>query len=915
MPQSRDDGAASDVSTTGEVRIDQYRVEHLIGRGHASVVYFATDDRQRGLAVKVLDPDRVQRPFFQEHLEADLRAISRLAHPRILPVYRFGIEEHGRVFVAMAFAPSGTLQKLLSSGTLTLAEAQPVLEAVADALQGAHAVGVVHHDVKPSNVLFDASGRAYLGDFGVPRTSYGLLGTPGYIAPEELLGLNPDRRVDVHALGVVAFEMLTGTSPYVRATPTETILATVQEPVPSASRLNQRLPAEVDLVLARAMAKMPEERYPTAVEFVTDLAHVMSGSEPKRVWESLFHPSWAAPEEATPSASTRKDQFEQSVAKLEEVLKLALTASVMVDQNSFIVGWNGLAERTFGWSMDEIHGRSLVTTMIPPKYRELHERGLSKYLETGEGPVLGQKLELSALHKDGREFPVELSITEAVRSGNSARILAFVRDISQERLSQRMEAVRAALAPAIEEAGTLQAAASRVLGTIAKELDWAVGMLWLSDSQGTALRLEGTWHSDEIDSARLEEAARAAEYARGDGVPGRAWARGEPVWFEDLLSGEDTPRAVAALRAGLRTVAALPILQAGAARGVVELFATTARREDRLLMNSLYELGRQLGGLSAGSLPHNASELAPAVGQRAQFELSVEKLQEVLNLALTASVMVDHNSYIVGWNGLAEQTFGWSRDEILGRSLVTTLIPPQYREAHERGLSRYLETGEGPVLGQKLELSALHKDGREFPVELSITEAVRSEHSARILAFLRDISEERLLRRTQAVRSALAQAIDEAGTLRGAAPGILETIGKELDWSVAMLWLTDSERNVLRLAETWYAEGLESGRLAKATRAAEFGKGDGVPGSVWATGEPVWFEDLLSGEDTPRAVAALRAGLRTVAALPIVQTGEVRGVVELYASTARREDPLMLNSFYDLGRQIGRAPLASTETQ
>src|SRR5215831_9462959 len=176
MPQPRDEETPSGLPVTSAQRIDQYNVEHVVGRGHGSIVYFATDSRQRGLAVKVLDPHGVQRPNFQEHLEADLRTIARLSHPRILPVYRFGVEEHGRIFVAMAFAPNGTLQKLLGAGPLNLAEAQPVLEAVADALQGAHEVGVVHHDVKPSNVLFDEAGRAYLGDFGRPRSSYGLLG-------------------------------------------------------------------------------------------------------------------------------------------------------------------------------------------------------------------------------------------------------------------------------------------------------------------------------------------------------------------------------------------------------------------------------------------------------------------------------------------------------------------------------------------------------------------------------------------------------------------------------------------------------------------------------------------------------------------------------------------------------------------
>jgi len=590
MPEADDDSTTRRMPIASGDRIDQYHLEQLLGTGHTSIVYFATDDRRQGFAVKLVDPDRVQRPNFRERLEADLRTVARLSNPHILPVYQFGIEQHGKIFVAMAFAPSGTLKELLHHGALNIADAQPVLEAVAAALQGAHEAGVVHHDVKPSNVLFDGSGRPLLGDFGMPRTSYGVLGTPGYMPPEGVLGLTPDRRADVHALGALAFEMLTGTRPYLKPTPTETILATMQEPVPSASQLNPQVPPEVDQVLARAMAKMPEERYATAAEFMDDLAQVASGAEPRLAWGLIPHIT-----EAMRPGPSRREQFEQSAAKLQEILDLALTASVMVDQNSYIVGWNALAEQTFGWTREEIVGRSLVTTLIPPRYREPHERGLSKYLETGEGPVLGQKLELSALHRDGRELPVELSITEAVRSEQSARILAFLRDTSREKLAKRMAAVQSAVLQAIEDAGSLQAAASRVLEAIGRHLDWNAGLLWLVDGERRALRLERGWHADGTDAGRLEEAAAAAEFGKDEGVPGRAWARGEPVWFEDLLAGEDTPRVVAALRSGLRTVAALPVLHAGEVRGVVELFSATARPPDDLLLDGLYELGRRLG--------------------------------------------------------------------------------------------------------------------------------------------------------------------------------------------------------------------------------------------------------------------------------------------------------------------------------
>src|SRR5215467_9937510 len=225
MPQ---EGVTSSLPALAGGVIDRYRLEYVIGEGHTSVVYLATDDRNESVALKVLDPAGVRLPRFRERLEADIRTVSGLSHPHILPVYQFGISAQGWSYVAMAVAARGTLKQVLDQGALDLAQVQNVLEAVARALHGAHELGVVHHDVKLSNILFDASGRVLLGDFGTPRTSYGLLGTPGYIAPEQILGLDLDRRVDVHALGVVAFEMLTDTSPYLKPDPTQTILATMQ---------------------------------------------------------------------------------------------------------------------------------------------------------------------------------------------------------------------------------------------------------------------------------------------------------------------------------------------------------------------------------------------------------------------------------------------------------------------------------------------------------------------------------------------------------------------------------------------------------------------------------------------------------------------------------------------------------------
>src|SRR6266700_532837 len=389
----------------------RYRLAQRIGQGFTSAVYLAHDGTLREpVAIKVFhDLDRVQVR------EADIQLVAAIQHQHVVQVYEYGTSEAGIRYLAQSVAEGGTLEELIARTPVDVSRALEILRTLAGALDAAHELGLIHQDVKPSNVLF-ADGRSpLLADFGVSRISYGLVGTPGYVAPERIVREPVDRRADIYGLAVLAFEMLTGSRPYPDGSPADVLLSTVEAPVPLASQRSAALPRQVDAVFLRALAKDPGERHPTAGAFADDLAASVAGAQAADAPPAAAG-AWPAPPGAAPATravsdprAAPDDVFERSVAKLTEILELALTASVMVDETSFVVGWNSLAERDFGWTRDEIVGRSLVTTLIPPQYREAHERGLRHYLDTGEGPVFGTKLQLAALHRDGRELPVELS--------------------------------------------------------------------------------------------------------------------------------------------------------------------------------------------------------------------------------------------------------------------------------------------------------------------------------------------------------------------------------------------------------------------------------------------------------------------------------------------------------------------------
>ena len=277
----------------------------------------------------------------------------------------------------------------------------------------------------------------------------------------------------------------------------------------------------------------------------------------------------------------------------------------------------------------------------------------------------------------------------------------------------------------------------------------------------------------------------------------------------------------------------------------------------------------------------------------------------VFKNALTAAVAVDESSFIVGWNGKAEDTFGWQRAEIIGRSLSSTLIPPQYREAHERGFKKYLETGEGPVLGQTLEITAMHSDGHEFPVELSISPAARSRTRALFVGFMRDITRERRIRQMAEAQAAVAEALEASSRLEEGGGRILEAIGTKLRWKVGTLWLMDQATGSLHCREFWRADGFECREFERVTIEAAFSKDVDLPGRVWASGDAVWVADVLT-EELPRTLPAVRAGLRCGVAVPILQAGEVSGVLEFLSGEVQPEDEEVLTRLYDIGRRIGR---------
>ncbi|HET8652532.1 MAG TPA: serine/threonine-protein kinase [Gaiellaceae bacterium] len=269
----------------GPILPPRYRDPEHVARGGMGDVYRATDTQLgRTVAIKVLGDRYADDASVRERFKREALAAARLSGaPSTVTIFDVG-EWNERPYIVMEFLEGGTLEhRVRSGGAQDPADVLRWLEEAAAALDAAHAAGVVHRDVKPGNLLLDGRGEVHVADFGV-ASAVGLdsmtmtgtvLGTSGYLAPEQAKGARATPASDRYALGVVAYELLIGERPYASESPTAEAAAHVHAPIPYPSRHGD-VPSEADPVLRRALAKEPEERYSTAAEFVASLRDALS---------------------------------------------------------------------------------------------------------------------------------------------------------------------------------------------------------------------------------------------------------------------------------------------------------------------------------------------------------------------------------------------------------------------------------------------------------------------------------------------------------------------------------------------------------------------------------------------------------------------------------------------------------------
>lgn len=482
--------------------------------------------------------------------------------------------------------------------------------------------------------------------------------------------------------------------------------------------------------------------------------------------------------------------------------------------------------------------------------------GVQDFLIKGaaDGPALRRTLEYSRERKRAEE--------------------TLARQAREARLVHRAAALAA-------ETSNFEDALDRILGMVCETVDCPVGHVYLPIARGSReLKPVDIWHIDDPQYRELRDATLGLHFPPGVGMPGCMRLAAEAMWLPSLLQNESFPLAPLCRRLGLWSALGFPIKIGGEMIALLEFFSTRELPPDRDLMPVLRSVGEQLSRVFERKRAEEA------------IRASEERYRRLFEGATDAVVTMDANGVVRGWNAKAAEVFGWRADEIIGRTVAETIVPPEHRRAHQQGLQRYVALGESKLHGQRIEIEAIRRDDRRIPIELAIT-TVPLEGQPWFTAFARDISERRRSEEALEEHGRLSTFLADVGvsvTRDGALGEILtacaEAAVRHLRVATVRIWtMNDAETH---LEQEAYA-GPQAGRAAAPQRIA---LGETRIGRLARQGLAHLTNDALADGDTESAEWAREERLVGFAGYPLLFRDRPQGVLAVYSRHALNDATL-----------------------
>ncbi|CUS39326.1 response regulator [Candidatus Nitrospira nitrificans] len=402
-----------------------------------------------------------------------------------------------------------------------------------------------------------------------------------------------------------------------------------------------------------------------------------------------------------------------------------------------------------------------------PRIEEMHKAAGEGRETCGKGRLVGLS---------GQVRWVEITFVPLpAGDGTVQAVLSVVRDLTEQRRADRRQALQHAVAKVLAGASTVEQAVPDLLQAIVVNLDWHAGLFWRVQEDRRALVCAQNWSIDAAVGQECMGGRRQAAYAAGSDLPEHCWARGEPLWVEDLARDPMAAPGPVEATGRLRAACAFPIWLRANVYGVIELFSREPQAEDWDLLGTLGTVGRQIG------LFVERTEVEAALHE------NEARTSLIIDTALDAVMTMDHMGRITEWNAQAEQMFGWSAYEVIGRDVADIIFPPSQRLSYREYVQRLLELRDGPLPNRLVEMIGLRRDSREFPVEIAMT-PLAVEDSVIFSAFIRDITsrkeaeqaQKNYARQLEHVNQQLDAALREAKAATEAKSAFLATMSHEI---------------------------------------------------------------------------------------------------------------------------------------
>ncbi len=431
-------------------------------------------------------------------------------------------------------------------------------------------------------------------------------------------------------------------------------------------------------------------------------------------------------------------------------------------------------------------------------------------------------------------------------------ILTFIDVTEQKRTAIRLETEHQ-INRLLVHAESLESVLPNVLSSICKTLNAQISALWLPDEQGQTLDCREIFiQGGGAGLKKFAAQCRESHFSKGQGQPGRVWQTLKADTIEDLPSDPGFIRA-GAIKAGLVSAMAMPVVMGNECFGVIEVFSKTKLERQQPLLDLLQSIGSEIGKFIRQ--------------KRSDENLRIEEARKsaILDSALDCIITMDVDGRIVDFNPAAERTFGFQQQQVRGRLLADTIVPEEFRDAHTRGLKRYLKTGESKIIGRRFELLAQRADGQRFPVELAISATKTPEQATFFTAYLRDISQHKRHERTMEFIAKLHNEMNALSSSHDIMRVASMRVTEFLQLSRCLLIDIDDEAAIAEVFYDHHVDGQDS--LCGTYQMSEF---------VTATerkqlidGRPVVIDDTAADSRPPLSIASFSAlGIGSVVDAP-----------------------------------------------